>query len=192
MEGKPAATLSRVGLVASGLVTILLIGGLKSFFIVLPALGLQNWLVVLFRINAGQLAFDALRILNPIDFALLVLVGLTFLGLWPLLARGRKVWILVAVALPFIGIPLLLVTHLTGRSAVMGAGLIVSFLMLRNPGFKTAAYLGIAANGLLLVGDFGTGSRMPVVAVGVAVGYLLLLGWFVVITVSSWRRTRHT
>jgi uncharacterized membrane protein len=182
-----------VGLVSSGLVSILLIGGLKSFFIVLPALGLQNWLVVLFRINVGQLGSDSLRILNPIDFAMLVLVGLTFLGLWPLLARGHKIWISLAVALFHIGIALLLITHLAGRSAVMGASLIVSFLMLRTPGFKKAAYLGIPANGLLLVGDFATtGSRTPVVALALAAGYVLLLAWFVCIAVSLWRRQRHT
>jgi hypothetical protein len=185
--------LLHVGLVASVLVVVLFIGGLKSFFVFLPALGLQNWLVVLFRINAGQLGADALRILNPVDFAALVLVGLTFLGLWPLLARGRKVWVSIAVAMPFIGIPLLLITHLAGRSAVMGAGLIVSVLMLGIPGFKTAAYLGIPANALLLVGDFGTtGSPMPVVAVALAAGYVLLFAWFVVIAVSLWRRMRHT
>jgi hypothetical protein len=191
VEGK--AVLLRVGLVASGVVALLLIGGLKSFFVVLPALGLQNWLIVLFRMNVGQLGFDSLRTLNPVDFAALALVGLTFLGMWPLLARGRKIWASLAVALPFIGIPLLLVTHLTGRSAVMGAGLIVSFLMLHTPGFKTAGYLGIAANAALLVGDFGTtGSPMPVVAVALAVGYVLLLAWFGWISASLWTRVRHT
>jgi hypothetical protein len=191
VEGK--AGLLRVGLVASGVVALLLVGGIKSFFVVLPALGLQNWLIVLFRMNVGQLGFDSLRTLNPVDFAALALVGLTFLGMWPLLARGRKIWASLAVALPFIGIPLLLVTHLTGRSAVMGAGLIVSFLMLRTPGFRTAGYLGIAANVALLVGDFGTtGSPMPVVAVALAVGYVLLLVWFGWISASLWTRVRHT
>jgi hypothetical protein len=191
VEDKRAALLGRLGVVASGLVAILLVGGLKSFFIVLPALGLENWLIVLFRINAGQVGFESLRILNPIDFAVLVLVGLTFLSLWPLLARGSKVWMLLAVALPLLGIALLAITRLSGRSAVMGAGLIVSFLMLRTPGFKGVAHLGIAANGLLLVGDFATnGSRMPV-AIAVLVGYVLLLAWFVWIAASLWMRARH-
>jgi hypothetical protein len=193
VEGKQAKqVLQRVGLVASVLVVVLLVGGVKSFFLVLPALGLQNWLVVLFRINAGQLGYGALRTLNPIDFALLVGVGLTFAGLWPLLARGRRIWMSLAVALPFIGIAVLLITHLAGRSAVMGAGLIVSLLMFRTPGFKAAAGLGILANGLLLVGDFGTtGSSMPVIAVAVAAGYVLLLAWFGWVAGALWGRVRH-
>ncbi len=62
-------------------------------------------------------------------------------GLWPLLATGRRIWISIAVALPFIGIPLLAVTHLAGRSAVMAAGPIVSVLMLRTPGYKRLGYV---------------------------------------------------
>lgn len=190
-ERRGTSALPWLGFVGAALVVVLLSGGLKSFLGVLPSLALQNWLIVLFRINAGQLGTASLRVLNPIDFAALVLVGITFLGLWPILARGRRIWVSIAVALPFIGVPLLAVTHLAGRSAVMGAGLVVSFLMLRTPGFKPVGYLGIVANALLLTADFNTtGSPVSIVAAAVGVGYLLLLVWFAWVALLMWWRAQ--
>lgn len=194
MEQSKRNTLSpQAALVGSALVAVLLVGGLKSLLNVLQGLGFQNWLVLLFKINLGHVDYDSLRLLNPIDFLILLLVGVTFIGLWPALARGRRVWISIAIAQPFLGIVLLLATHLLGRSAVMGGGLVAAFLMLRSPGFKFGGWLGILANSLLLVGDFGTsGSRVPLLAVCIAAGYLLLLVWFVWIAVVSWRQLRRT
>jgi uncharacterized membrane protein len=167
------------------LVAAMLLASLLSFFIALPGLGLRNWLVVLFELNAGTggLPVDPLRILNPLDFAVLVLVGITFLGLRPALQRVSKAWTAIAVAMPFAGIALFAITRLAGRSTVMGAGLVIAFLMLRDTGFsRSLAYTGILANAFLLVADFATGpSPAPLVAVLVGIGYVLLVAWFLMI-----------
>jgi hypothetical protein len=176
--------LSRSGGVAAVLVAVMLLAGLVGFAVPLPGLGLRNWLIVLFQINArvGALPADPLRAFNALDVAVLVLVGLTFLGFWPVLGRVNRIWIAIAVALPFAGIAVLLVTNLAGRSSVMGAGLVIAFLMLESRAFKPLAYPGILANALLLAGDLATGgSRAPVVAALVGVGYVLLTAWFLLI-----------
>jgi hypothetical protein len=47
----------------------------------------------------------------------------------------------------------------------MGGGLMLSFLMLGDRACRSLGFLGIAANSLLLVGDFATaGSSVPVIA----------------------------
>lgn len=192
-QSQRASFLQRVGAVSAGLVAVILVGGLKSLLGVLQGLGLHNWLVLLFQINLGRVDYDSLKVLNPLDFAILLLVGLALIGLWPVLARGRKIWISIAVAQPFLGIVLLISTHLLGRSAVMGGGLVAAFLMLRTPRYKLAGWLGILATSLLLVGDFGTtGSPVPLLAACIAAGYLLLLAWFAWIAFALWRQERHT
>lgn len=172
----------RLGGASAMLVTAILLTSLLSFIIELPGLGLRNWLVVLIELNAGtgSLPADPLRVLNPIDFAVLVLVGITFLGLPPGVWRQRRAWWIVAVVLPFAGIALFAVTSLAGRSSVMGAGLIVAFLMLKGTDFRRPlAYLGILANAFLLIGDFATGTAWsPLVTVIVTIGYVLLVAWF--------------
>lgn len=172
----------RLGGVSAMLVTAILLTSLLSFFIALPGLGLRNWLVVLFEINAGAggLPVDPLRVLNPLDFAVLLLVGFTFLGLPPQDWHRSRVWWIIAVVLPFAGIALFAITRLAGRSAVMGAGLVIGFLMRKGPGLqRPLAYLGIVANALLLIADFATGTAWsPIVAVIVSIGYILLVAWF--------------
>lgn len=166
------------------LVTALLLIGLVGIAVSLPGLGLRNWLVVLFEINAGMggLPADPLRVFNPLDVTVLVLVGITFLGLWRVLGRVNRIWMALAVALPFVGMAALFVTKLAGRSGLMGAGLVIAFLMRKSRALVPLAYLGILANALLLAGDLSTGgSRAPVVAAIVAVGYILLIAWFFLI-----------
>lgn len=194
-DPRPTA-LSRSAGVAGLLVTVLLLIGLVAIALSLPGLAFRNWLLVLFQINArvGALPADPLRVVNPLDVVVLVLVGVTFLGLWPDLGRVNRIWISIAVALPFVGIALLLVTNQAGRSSVMGAGLVVAFLMLKRRALKPLAYLGIPANALLLAGDLATGgSRAPVVAALVGVGYVLLIAWFVLIgaRLLGWGRSQR-
>ncbi|MEW6184025.1 MAG: hypothetical protein AB1500_12775, partial [Bacillota bacterium] len=130
----------------------------------------------------GGLPADPLRILNSLDIVILVLAGITFLGFRPTLGRINGIWTGIAVALPFAGIAVLFVTHLAGRSALMGAGLVISFLMLKSAGFRRLGYAGLPANALLLAGDLATGaSRAPLVAVLIGTGYLLLLAWFLLV-----------
>jgi len=183
--GYPSAGMSRLGGVSAMLVTAVLLASLLSFFVALPGLGLRNWLVVLLELNAGTggLPVDPLRVLNPLDFAVLVLVGITFLGLQPALRRVSRVWMAIAVAMPFAGIALFAITRLAGRSTVMGAGLVIALLMLRGTGFsRPLAYTGILANAFLLVADFATGTSLaPLAAALVGVGYVLLVAWFLLI-----------
>jgi hypothetical protein len=137
--------------------------------------------VVLFQINSGVGALppDPLRIVNPVDLVTLALAGVTFLGFWPTFRNVNRALIGIAVALPPVGAAVLLATSLAGRSSVMAAGLVIAFLMLRCQADRSLAYLGLLANALLLVGDFGTGeSPSPVVTALVAVGYVLLAVWF--------------
>ena len=185
----PSSGLSRLGGVSAILAAAVLLASPLSFFVALPGLGLRNWLVVLFALNAGTggLPADPLRILNPLDFAVLVLVGIAFLGLRPALGKNEnsRIWTAVAAALPFIGIAILLVTKLAGRSSVMGAGLVIAFLMLKSRAFKPLASLGLLANVLLLGGDLATGgSRAPFTAALVGVGYVLLIAWFLWIEIG--------
>ncbi len=182
--GHSAKTLERVGGIAALLTTAVLFFGLVGLFTLQQ--GLWNWLVVLFMMNAGlspHLPPDPLQVLNPVDVAALALVSLTFLGLWPVLGPRHRIWTGIAIALPFIGILLLLVTGLQGRSAVMGAGLVIAALMfLGGSRGRLLASIGIVANGLLLAGDVGTGVVTGgLAAAAVGIGYVLLLGWYVLL-----------
>lgn len=192
------ATLNLVCGMAAALTAAVLVLGLVGLVIEQQGLGLRNWLVVLFQMNSGMgsLPSDPLRVRNLLDVAVLALAGLTFLGLWPVLGRRHRIWTAIAIALPFIGIPLLFVTGLTGRSAVMGAGIVVSVLIfMSGHRGRLLGSIGLVANALLLAGDFGTGV-LPggPVAAAVAAGYLLLLGWYVLLAVhllgqrqATWR-----
>jgi hypothetical protein len=147
-----------------------------------PAQPPRNWLIVLAAINAGIAGaeFDALRVLNPMDFAVLALVGLAYFGASAVAERTGRAWAAIGAALPFVGIAMLLVTGLTGRSGLMGGGVLVSVAMLRSGRFgSVVGWVGIAANLLLLAGDFGTqpGSASSGVAAALVVGYVLLTAW---------------
>jgi hypothetical protein len=182
------AILERVGGVAAALTVVFLVLGLVGLVIEQKGLGLRNWLVVLLQMNSGfgSLPSDPLRVSNLLDVVVLALVGLTFLGLWPIVGRQHRIWTAIAIALPFVGIPLLLVSGLQGRSAVMGAGIVISVLMFVSGNrTKLLVSIGLFANALLLAGDFGTGV-LPggPVAVAVAIGYVSLLGWYVLLAVN--------
>ena len=146
----------------------------------------NNWLVVLFKLNAGLdgLQFDRLYGLNALDLLIMTLVAVTVLGLCCALRRTSRVWSIIAALLPFLGIVLFIATKLAGRSGVMGAGLIISILMLRSNLFgKTMAFMGILASVFLLAGDFGTSANAHStgVAILIGIGYVLLMMWFFLI-----------
>jgi hypothetical protein len=144
----------------------------------------NNWLVILFKINAGYegFSFDRLQGIHILDVAILVLAGITYLGIANITQRAGKIWAVIGAALPFIGIGILFITKLAGRSAVMGGGLIIACVMWCNKAFgKGIALVGIIANVLLLMGDFGANPASTIYAIAVAVGYLLLMFWFFLI-----------
>jgi hypothetical protein len=185
---------SAAGGVAALLAAMLLLVGIAALVLGLPRLQLRTWLVVLFQINAGigTLPPDPLRVFNPLDVVMLALAAAAILGTWQMLPRVNRAWPYVSVGLPFAGIALLLATHIAGRSSLMGAAFVVSLFMLRDAELRGLGILGVVANALLFVGDLDTGSStQPVIAVVVAVGYLLLLAWFALVAVRLLASSRR-
>ncbi len=150
----------------------------------------DNWLMILFKINASfqHTSADRLNLLNLVDLVILVLFGLLFLSLYVALHRTSRIWSVIAACLPFMGLVLFLITRTAGRSALLVGGLIFSILMLWNPSFnKACATTGIVGSTLLFfIGDLGTAFLPPsdVIAVLIAIGYLLWMAWFFLIGLS--------
>jgi hypothetical protein len=143
----------------------------------------NNWLVLLFKWNAGYsgVRFDQLVGPDAIDLLILALVAILFAGLYAALRQTSRVWSVVAAVQPILGLALFIITGLAGRSAVMGAGLVISFVMLRSRIFgKPTAWIGILACVLLLAGDFGStaDTQFTLLAVFIGIGYVLLTAWF--------------
>ncbi len=152
----------------------------------------NNWLITLFKLNAGfeEIQFDQLYGPNLLDITLMALVVVVYLGLYVALKRTSRLWSMIAAIIPLLGIVIFIVTKLAGRSGVMGAGIVISLVMLRSNAFsKVIAFLGILANVLLLVGDFGTAATSPStpVAIAIGIGYVLLLVWFFLIARQFFR-----
>jgi len=66
----------------------------------------------------------------------------------------------------------------------MGAGLVISLVMLRSNIFgKVIAFVGILASVLLLIGDLSTtaNSHSNIIAILIGIGYVLLMTWFFLI-----------
>ena len=123
-----------------GLMTALLQPGNTTGL--LPALQ-NNWLIVIFKLHAGfggiQIGF--LHVLDFLDIAILALAGIMYFGLYAVIWRTSRIWSIVASIQPFLGIVLFIVTKSAGRSAVMGAALVISLVMLRSRIFnKATAY----------------------------------------------------
>lgn len=143
----------------------------------------DNWLVVLFKLNAGfkGTRFDLLRGVNGLDIAILMLLAVALAGIYLLSQQKSKILALIAMILPVLGIGVFLATQLAGRSAVMAGVLLASIAMLRSTLFnKATAVSGILASVLLLIADFGTKPDSPsiLMAVFVGLGYVLLMDWF--------------
>jgi hypothetical protein len=56
----------------------------------------------------------------------------TYTGFWPEPGANQLAWMTLAIAQPLLGIPLLLTTHLSGRSGLMGGALVLSVLVCRT------------------------------------------------------------
>jgi hypothetical protein len=147
----------------------------------------DNWLVVLFKLNAGfdGVQPDLLNVLNLLDIAIMALVGTMFLALYVALRRTSKIWSAVAASLPCLGIAVFLITSTAGRSGLLLGGLIISAVMLRSNIFsKVSAYVGMLASALLFfAGDLGTAifSSSNIIAILIGIGYVLWMTWFFVI-----------
>ena len=142
----------------------------------------DNWLMVIFKVYAATAGYqiDRLQAFNFLDLAILVLVALLYVGLYRAARKGNTFWPVVALLQPFLGIGLFIVTRSAGRSSVMGAGIVISAVMLRNATFsKPIAWMGLLASMLLLAGDLGAGEipSSNLIASVFGVGYLLLIVW---------------
>jgi len=128
-----------------------------------------------------------------LDIAVLVLVGVMIISLYPVLKRVNKIWAIVAMCLPILGLGIYILTHDIGRSGVLGAGLISAAVMLRSATFrKDADYVGLLANILLLVGDIGTAfTYSRTLAIIMGIGYVLFMVWCVLISWRLFQLGRH-
>ena len=172
-------TLELAGATGASLVTACLLIGLVALAV--GRASLRNWLAVLIAINSGRGAsLSTLHVVNGVDIAVLLFGALAFAGFWPGPAGPRRVWTAIAIGLPLAGIAVLFATGFMGRSGLMGGGLVLSVIMMAGGRLRVLGLLGIAANVFLLIGDFTTaGPPSPLVTGVVAIGYLLLIGWFV-------------
>jgi hypothetical protein len=152
----------------------------------------NNFIVLIIKLHAGigGVALTTLDGINLLDGTLVVLVGLIAVGLYPVLKRVNTVWAVIAAALPFAGLIMFFVTQGTGRSGMLGAGLIVSLLMLWSDTFnKAVATIGIAASVLLLIGDVSTAFTFsPLLAIMMATGFVLTIVWYALIAIKLFRK----
>jgi hypothetical protein len=172
--------LYRIGGVAAVIVMALLLVGILGVIIPLQ----DNWLIVLFKLNAGLggVQADSLNVLNLLDIVIMALAGTALVALCAALWHISKIWSMVAACLAFLGMPLLVITHMAGRSGLLLGGLIISAALLRSDSFSRAsATVGIVAGALLLlVGDIGTAifASSTIIAIFIGIGYVLWIGWF--------------
>jgi hypothetical protein len=160
------------------IVGVLLLFGLINVWLSLLQ---DNWLVIIFKLQVGfgGVQIDRLHVLDFQDIAILALVGVTVLGLYTVLRGKSKIWSMIALAQPWLGLALFIATKNAGRSGVMGAVLVISAVMLRSDIFsRSTAYMGILAAVLLLVGDLSAGMlHSNIIAILFGIGYALLITW---------------
>ena len=149
----------------------------------------NNWLVKIFILHAEFNDIHAdLHGLNLLDIFILLLVNVICLSISTIFRNARKVWSLIAFALSVITIILFLATQIAGRSTVMLAVLIISFVMLGDKIFsKAAIYTGILASVFLFVGDLTVGVHSNIITILFSIGYVLLITWFFLIAQSLFR-----
>jgi hypothetical protein len=160
------------------IITALLPGAINNWLSLLQ----DNWLIVIFKLHAGfsGVQSNLLYRLNILDIIILALLAILYIGLYIALRRTSKVWSVIALAQPFLGMALFIATKTAGRSAVMGAGLVISLVMLRSNTFNRAtAFIGILSSLFLLTGDISVAiASSTFIAILTGVGYLLLIIWF--------------
>ena len=148
----------------------------------------NNWLMILFKLHAdfSDVQYNLLDQLNVLDLFILILVGIIFVGLYMALCRISKLWSLIALAQPILGMIIFIATKTAGRSSVMGAELVISMLMLRSNLFaKPIAFIGAMSALLLLAGDIGESiAPSDFLAILMGVGYVLLMSWLFLIGVK--------
>ena len=190
-EVSPLRVFYKIGAVAALIMLILFLIGVIG--IITPNINgwftpfVNNWLVILFKLNAGFSGVQPslLNVLNPLDIVIMALFCMMSLALYQVLRNTSKIWSFIAVCLPFLGIPVFLITSTVGRSTLLIAGLIISAVMLRSKIFsKPTAYAGIMAGiFLFFAGDIATAlfSSSNIIALFIGIGYVIWMIWFFLI-----------
>jgi hypothetical protein len=146
----------------------------------------NNWLMLLAKLHLRfeGVKTEALRSQNVVDYLIMSLTGVACIGLFLTLRQTSPVWSIVGLALPFAGIVLLAITHLTGRSGLMAAVIAFSLIMIWSQGYGILAVcLGLVAGTLLLVGDFTESVHSRAIGVLMLAGCVSLIAWFLVVGV---------
>jgi len=152
----------------------------------------ENWLVKIFILHAEFSDIHAdLHGLNLLDIFILIFVSVICFSISTIFKNAGKVWSLIAFALSLLAIILFLVTQIAGRSTVMLAVLINSFVMFRDKTFSKAfIYTGIIASIFLFVGDLTIGVHSNIITILFGIGYVLLATWFFLIAPTLFRLGR--
>lgn len=152
----------------------------------------NNWLVKIFILHAEFSGIDAdLHGLNLLDIVILLLASMICLALSTAFRKAGKIWSIIAFALSLTAILLFIITQIAGRSTVMLAVLINSFVMLRDKTFRRLTiYTGIFAGVFLFVGDLTVGIHSNIITIPFGIGYVLLTIWFFLIAQSLFRLGR--
>ncbi|MFX1325862.1 MAG: hypothetical protein ACFE8N_12990, partial [Promethearchaeota archaeon] len=141
----------------------------------------NNWLVKIIKLNLG-ISGESIYSFNFLDLLIMVLVGITFVALYPTLRKVSRVWTIIAICEPFVGIVVFIISHSAGRSAVLSGVLTISIIMLWSNNFnKLISSLGILAGGLLLMGDIVSVFALFIIAIILDIGYLLVMIWSILI-----------
>jgi hypothetical protein len=149
----------------------------------------DNWLVKIFILHAEiSNIYADLHGVNLLDIITLLLVSVICFSISTIFIKAKKVWSLLACALSVIAIVLFLATQITGRSTVMLAVLIISFVILKEKTFSNlTAYTGVLASVFLFVGDLTVGVHSNIITAVFGIGYVLLITWFFLIAQSLLR-----
>ena len=112
-------------------------------------------------------------------------IGIMSLALYPTLSKTSKIWTILAILQPFLGIVIFIITHSAGRSGVLSAVLTISIIMLWGKSFsKITTYLGILAGGLLLTGDILSVFSSFIIAIIIGIGYMFIMIWCIMIALK--------
>lgn len=150
----------------------------------------NNWLVKLFKMNTG-INGESIYVFNLLDVLIIGLFGIMSLALYPALRKVSKIWSIIAISQPFLGIVIFSITHSAGRSGVLTAVLTISIIMLWNNNFsKITAYMGILAGGLLLTGDILSSPSWFIIAIIIAIGYILIMIWYIMIALKLFQLSK--
>ena len=141
----------------------------------------DNWLTRILKLSFG-LSKDNLLLysFNPFDFIILILTGFIIYAISFTFNKTRKVVSLFASAMLFVGIIILIITHLAGRSSLMASVLICSICMINNRHFNNFIVIsGILSGILLLLGDITLGVLISLfISILFLFGYLILILWY--------------